>query len=91
MSEMVMRVARAIESRIAVRTQRAGSRLERVFVNSGLYDLDDVARAAIEAMREPTEEMTHSDSASDPNSHDGFLSAETLGHVWRCMCKEALK
>lgn len=39
--------------------------------------------------KEATQEMRESDSASDPNSHRGFLSAETLAHVWRCMMRAA--
>lgn len=91
MSEMVERVARAMEAKLADRARRKGARLNKVFVSTGFYDLEDLARDVIRAMREPTVEMVQSDSASDPDSHRGFLSEETLAHVWRCMINEALR
>lgn len=66
MSEMVERVAKAIKSALSRGTP--GRDPER---------MQDVARAAIEAMREPTQGIV--------DCRDAFMSAETAKAMWRTM------
>lgn len=60
MSEMIERVARAIEAeflRIGEDGSEYASGGDRGLILDGMFDLTSIARAAIEAMREPTEAM----------------------------------
>lgn len=75
MSEMVGRVARAIED---VRARR------RQFGNQGIPDSEAFARAAIEAMRVPTEAMVV--EVLQTAARD--VPAERM---WQAMIDEALK
>ena len=71
-SEMVERVATAIRTM----QTRPG----------GYTDVEDVARVAIAAMREPTEAM----EAAGDDKAEGWMSAAPAGPVWRAMCDAAL-
>jgi hypothetical protein len=70
MSEMVERVARAMEARSAIEP----------------VTIEDVARSAIEAMREPTEGMVD----ATQELIRGQKPFSTIG-MWQAMIDEALK
>lgn len=69
MSEMVERVEEAIRRRMA---------------RDGGYELSDLARAAIEAMREPTTDMENAGAEADDYGLDAVQS-------WSVMIDAALK
>jgi basic membrane lipoprotein Med (substrate-binding protein (PBP1-ABC) superfamily) len=96
--EMIKRVAQAIEDARNRWQSKHGYGIDRNF--GGPYDV--LARAAIEAMRELTEEME--DKVDDVfhevlevakrRQSDGkaaFNSAAFVGPIWNCLIDEALK
>jgi hypothetical protein len=95
MSEMIERIARAMFTEIAAQDGRGpdGREMGNFFgyaeadygktILDGAYDLERIARAAIEAMREPTAEMVdHAWQAAE---------AEDAKWVWEDMIDNALK
>lgn len=95
MSEMVERVARAIlKARFFDREPAAYNSLGefyRTLDPEHIHEARDEARAAIEAMREPTKAMTavHNDMAGNELSWDA--DAECAAVVYRAMIDAALK
>lgn len=87
MSEMVERVRDAIEMAI----HKAGG-----FQLMSQQGGNSVARAAIKAMREPTEAMTKAGNIEivtpgDEEDHLTDLDDEEAGQCWQAMIDEALK
>ena len=85
---MIERVALALKAKIGEAfdaTPIPGSPAEwgDWSATGGMLNLEDVARAAIEAMREPTQEMLRAGWAA---AHD-----EDAGDCWRDMIDAALK
>jgi hypothetical protein len=79
-SEMIERVAKAIRRNKFMRTGRLSVLDPTLITEEELGE----ARAAIEAMREPTEAMA---KAGDTAKAEAFGSYST----WQTMCDEALK
>jgi hypothetical protein len=91
MSEMVKRVASATDAELQRQEGRAeisplGPELTTAWLDQGEVDFAAVARAAIEAMREPTSAM--SSAAQFVAKPDTLWSFEA---VWRAMIDAALK
>ena len=86
-AEMVERVARAIHEEFAKNKCAWVSRLEDRGLTDvtidGVFDLKDVARAAIEAMREPTEAMAAAGQTMLDIEGDAAI-------IWRAMIDAAL-
>lgn len=81
MTDMVQRVERAILNEIA-RQMREGPRVE----------YPAVARAAIDAMREPSEEMlTWGEAAAILSFDSSEPDSRNIRPIWRAMVDEALK
>ncbi len=80
MSEMLVRVATAIRDKY-----------RQAVVEDRLMDSMELARAAITAMREPTEEMSDAGAwfDADDRGNQGSLSVAT--GVWKVMIDAALK
>ena len=97
MSEMVARVAKTLYEKI----QRRSSPLylpawEKLPDDTRLV-YEDIARAAVEAMREPTGAMLQAKFLPDESGHvpkhgvDWYLGDRSAGEVWLAMVSEALK
>ena len=80
MSEMVERVARALAKKMRNSATVDNGDLGHVIVDD-LFDMRYVARAAIAAMREPTEAMLDA----------GWGPSDLPSDKWRAMVSEALK
>ncbi len=80
MSEMIERVARAVFDKISAQ------RLIRIGAGYTREDALDVARAAIEAMREPSEEGFA--AVLDANGYPGI---PIVKRIWVTMIDKALK
>lgn len=89
MSEMVKLVARAID-------EAAGLSAWQKVRGSGMFpSTDEIARAAIAAMRKPTEAMKYKGGkieagAVEWNGQDP-INEDAAAEVWRAMIDEALK
>jgi hypothetical protein len=84
MSEMTVRVAKAIEAK---RRELIALPLARIY--------PDLARAAIEALREPTEAMIKAANATADLGGYGFGDGECVrgdpADVWKSMIDEAVR
>lgn len=93
MNEMVERVAAAIKSALQAHgeTEYVGEkpRLLNKTELQGDFDLHEVARAAIKAIREPTDAMREA-GARPPFGEPG-LSRDASTEVWQDMIDEALR
>lgn len=88
MSEMVERVARALFAVAAPYTDKCCSKPKFEECQICARDAREHARAAIEAMREPTEAMVTRAMADDGTS---MPLARGYDEVWQSMIDEALK
>jgi hypothetical protein len=88
MSEMVDRVAQAI---LAVNVPRANWDYCKSVPDHPLYTQSiELARAAIEAMREPTEAMIEAGSTAADHEF-GTIGLEAAKEAWNLMIDEALR
>lgn len=76
MNEMIERVAKAIETELEAAQAWGTAPLQR-----------DLARAAIEAMREPTQDMVR---ASGPDPHGGGHTARDAEDIYTSMIDAAM-
>lgn len=87
--EMIERVQRAIvealRPRGEVRLLSSIDRFRGVYELNGDFDLRAVARAAIEAMRQPTQEMVKAAAR-----HDGKHAEVEAAATWEIMAEAAL-
>jgi hypothetical protein len=91
MTEMVERVARAIKERLA--------EIEDVYFRDdgsdctidGHVDIEDLARAAIEAMREPTQEILDAPAVPNALGDDENYSDIDVREAYQAMIDAALK
>jgi hypothetical protein len=84
MTEMIERVAHEIGKAV-----RSDPRFQ-----SAAIDLDKAARAALAAMREPTDEMIEAAMKPYLYGNDDLMNAafrETIAKYWHAMLDEALK
>lgn len=87
MSGMIERVARAIALASLDPETREAVDPDRWEVADSYHDL---ARAAIEAMREPTENMLDFGACYEDQDHDIFDEGDISRDVWRAMIDAAL-
>jgi hypothetical protein len=85
MSEMIERVAKAVREYVA--EVEVKSRGEIDVDVDGMVHSQMIARAAIEAMRDPTEEMKRAGLEEFPSS---LAVKETAAEVWYAMIDAAL-
>jgi hypothetical protein len=90
MSEMIERVAEAIWRQEFENHDRLPPVEYRQLERTDRLDLEAMARAAIEAMREPTQSMLDAGLNGAPITEYGWCDRETLD-IWKPMIDAALK
>lgn len=90
MSAMVERVARAIYDAADASGEYVGTWDRAYVVLDGAFDLRVLARAALAAMREPTEEMLDAVSMRDIEGTDAHAWRMEAADHWRAMIDAAL-
>jgi hypothetical protein len=98
MSEIIDRVALAMKAEIArqfgAKPLLGDSESGDWAATGGVLDLSQMARVAIEAMREPTEAMLGAEGVQDTGGKakiSGYLDYFSAEEIWKAMIDAALK